>query len=609
MKSLHILKTLIAVLFLLPMAVSAQNEWYSNGGSLYIQKGAILYIKGSFTNANNGATTGVTQNDGVIELTGNFTNNTSAQFKTGNDATSTDRAVKFIGSGTQTINGSMATKGSASFYNLVVDKVNATDTVEMRANVMTEGSVVFGSATTSTTYNPSSTYTNHNKKGLLKTFNNSLGEFLLDVQCGNTDAIAGYASLTIGGAPTSAYIITRGWRATANGGLQRAVTSAASYVWPIGTIDNGFNAVRLNFSAIASGGGNIKGKFCDSTSGTSGYVGKISRSCSGCGQNNIDNTGYNRFFVSNSCNGNNPQWITIERAVKNHGYWSFSSSNTGYTYWMEVFPNSYYLNGTMTDAWRVLKYSASYGFDPSVDTADWGAQIESSLSTVNDLLTYTKNTGCYTGTGVPGGKYTNFSHFTMQMAQSGGALPVELVYLEAKGVENTYIEVSWSTATEVNNAGFDVMRTSDGVNFTKVGYIDGHNNSTTDQYYTFNDYNVVAGVIYYYKLKQIDNNGQSQETGIVQAALDGGDVLEVGDFFPNPAMGATRVSIKSSVTSNIEIKLFDLLGRDLGSSNYNVSSGVSDITLDTRSLPASSYTVVIRAGEKVFTRKVVVGKN
>ena len=78
---------------------------------------------------------------------------------------------------------------------------------------------------------------------------------------------------------------------------------------------------------------------------------------------------------------------------------------------------------------------------------------------------------------------------------------------------------------DANNKGFDVMRSEDGFNFTKVGYINGHNNSTETNHYTFDDKSVVASKMYYYKLRQIDNDGKTSETKIVNAMITGGSSL------------------------------------------------------------------------------------
>ena len=308
---------------------------------------------------------------------------------------------------------------------------------------------------------------------------------MLDIQNGNVDAVAGYPVLETGGMPSTGFILTSGNRGSSNGGLQRAISSATSYVFPVGTASHGFNGVQLNFSKVP-GGGSVKTKFCDGSSSAGGYVGQISNYCGGCndGEPGID-SGYNRFFTSNACDNNQPQWIMFEHTAQNHGYWSFSSSNTGYQYDMEVFPNSF--GSTPNGTWRVLKHEAAYGNDPSTSATDWRPEIESLVSNISDLTTYTKNAGCYTGSGVPGGLYTDFSQFTLGMSNDNNALPVKLLYITAQAEGKHHITVTWATALEINNAGFYVLRSTDGINFTSVGWVAGHDNSTVTETYAYDD--------------------------------------------------------------------------------------------------------------------------
>lgn len=609
-KTLAMHKFVLPLLLLAVLSANAQNEFYNKGADIYIQKGALIHVQGSVIN-NDGPGNGSINNDGIIEVKGDFENQTGAELKVYIDNTSTDRAIKFVGAGKQLIKGSLTGTGTASFYNLVIDKAAPSDSVEMQANVLVEGGLIFGN-TTNVTYNPSNAWTNNNQKGLLKTYTSSV-EYLLDVQNGATSAIVGYPSLTMNGNPGTGFILTRGNKGSANGGLQRKVNSNAAYVYPIGTEVNGFNAVSINFSAQS--GGNVKGKFCDNN----GFVGQISQICSGCWQGPAnpnpgygpDNAGYNRYFASNPCNSGAQQWFILEGdAIQNHGYWSFESSNTGYTYTMETFPNQFGMVGNATDTWRTLKYASAYSDDPSDPSDDWRTQIESSVSNLNDLLTYSRNTGigCYTGNGVPGGVYSNFSHFALFKSKSNNALPVELIYLQANAIDNEYIKVSWATALEINNAGFEVLRSTDGINFTNIGWVAGNNNSTTTHTYFYDDVNVQPNVVYYYRLRQVDNDGQSELTNIVSAVITAGEVFTISEFIPNPAINLTKLVFTTSKSQNVEIKIFDVLGQIVSKTKAELQPGQTSIGFESNQLSAGNYTAAISSGNQVYSRRLIVMK-
>ena len=594
------LKYIIVLFFLTPFIGKAQ-VLINKGSAIYIQEQALVKVQGDFTNDASGGI----NNDGTIELTGNFENKTGSTFQVYNNSASKERVVKFIGTGTQLIKGSMSGTGSSSFYNLVIDKTSGSDSVEMQIPVVVEGSLVFGAANTTTTYNPANIFTNNNQKGFIKTFG-SLGEFLLDMQNGNADAIAGYPVLETAGAPATGFVITSGIRGSADGGLQRKISSATSYVFPVGTNGKGFNGARINFSTIP-GGGSVKAKFCDGSSSVDGYVGTISQYCSGCGNLPPDNAGYNRYFSNNGCNSGNPQWIILDHTAQNHGYWSFASTNTGYQYDMEVFPNSfdgYVQDGSST--WRVLKHQAPYNSDPSFASIDWRPEIESLVSGINDLLTYTKNVGCYMGAGVPGGSYTDFAHFTMGMSHSDNALPVKLLYIKAEAAGKHHITVSWATALEINNAGFEVMRSTDGVNFSDVGWVNGHNNSTVNETYSFDDRVMDEGIPYYYKLKQVDNNQQFQYSNIVEVQF----VPDQSAFalYPNPTSNDLFLNF-TSPGEVVKITLYDMQGRAVYENIFTVAQSGTNQTLTVHMasvLPPGTYVMNATTSNAQYKEKVIL---
>jgi len=631
-------KTLLLLAFcpFLGFGQSPDYTFYNDGANdgngsagVFVQKGALLHIQGKLTNAN----VGQVVNEGIIELKGDIENVPGSKFQTNNtqiDSTN-EKTVKFVGDGTQAIIGDFVTDGS--FFNLVVDKGVSGTAVELRTDVNVDGSLVFGTATTGApTYkgNTSSGYTNNLNKGVIRTYDGTNTDHELYVTNGNVDAVQGYPALAMDRAAlqSNSFVQTRGARGVGAGGFSRLVTTTGvNYVYPLGTVANGFQALRFNFVAVDGGTNKIRGMFCDGTDNISGYVGKLSTYCIGCANGYYgqpDNTGVNVVFGPDFP-GETPlpacaitpthvrQWVILEQAIKDHGYWSFAGAPTN-SYSMETFPQSYTEEGQQDpsnyfETWRTLRYHADINVNPSVATADWTADLFD-ISSMQDLITYTRNAGCYNYTqpGVPGGIYTGFSHFGVFESKSDNALPVELIYLKADPINNQFIQVSWATSVEVNNHGFEVLRSTDGINFTNVGWVDGHNNSTITQTYSFDDHNVAPNVIYYYKLNQVDNDGHSKETYIVNAMITSGDVFAISEFIPNPAKDLSRIIVTTSAIQSIDVKMFDMLGRQLSQETYNLNVGENAIYFDTNTLSDATYTAVITAGNKVYSKKLVVAK-
>lgn len=90
-------------------------------------------------------------------------------------------------------------------------------------------------------------------------------------------------------------------------------------------------------------------------------------------------------------------------------------------------------------------------------------------------------------------------------------LPVELIEFNGR-YYNTGLKLYWSTASEINNDHFEILKSFDGFNFTKIATIRGKGNSNSLVEYEYVDYEV-CDMIVYYKLKQIDYDGISKEYG------------------------------------------------------------------------------------------------
>lgn len=579
--------------------VSAQTALYSDGGAIYTAKDAIIHVEGDIENKD----TAILKVDGVVELTGNFTVDNTARLKNGADNTSTERMVKFIGTGTQAIKGDVSDANNRYFYNLVIDKAVSASAVELQGDAIVKGSLVFGSATTgAATYTPTSnsTRTDNANQGVIRTYDGSNTDHELFITNASASAVAGYALLTINGAPTDAYIQTRGAQGAGTGGFARNVSTLhVPYVFPVGSTTNGYNATALTFTGVGGGTDKVRTMFVDATGG----VGSISQWCSGCNGQTPDNTGFNYYFANNTCNGDAPQWVIFDALPQDHGYWSYEGNASDH-YLIEAYPNSFPgFGGDASASWRLLKKSGAISAIPS---GDWMPSITSSISDTADLLTYSKNSACYTGNGIPGGMYTGFSHFQMARTSNSNALPVELMYLKAQAVENRFIQLTWATALEINNHGFEVLRSTNGTYFTSLGFVNakGTGNSTSESLYSFDDNSAEPNIQYYYKLNQLDNNAHSQMSNMVSAALNADEGPKVTECFPNPANGSSSIMIHSPSESRYAFEVYNLTGQLIQSKTISVVPGYNRYDFVTDMLAQGSYKVVVKSDKNIFTRNL-----
>jgi hypothetical protein len=183
---------------------------------------------------------------------------------------------------------------------------------------------------------------------------------------------------------------------------------------------------------------------------------------------------------------------------------------------------------------------------------------------------------------------------------------VKLIGLNADPIDNSYIRVSWATASEQDNKGFEVMRSVDGVNFTNIGWVDG-NGTTTDQHnYLYNDKTVQPNVVYYYRLNQVDVDGRGTLTYIVDAQITDGPNITVSDLIPNPTTGKTRLVINTTDAQSVSVKFYDILGKLIMSNDEQIAYGTNTIDFDMSSLADATYTAIIKIGSNTYSKKIVL---
>jgi hypothetical protein len=582
----------------------AQQTLYNDGSLIHANRNALIHIDAQLENKDSSTF----ENDGVIELTSHFTNDSTAKFTTGIDGSSTERAVKFVGGGLQFIYGNMSDTVNHYFYNLVVDKSASGSAVSLHTNTTVKGSLVFGSATSgSATYTPTaaSRLTDNSGKGLIRTYDTSAHDYELYISNSSVNAIKGYGALYINNATTDSFIQTRGAKSVGAGGLSRNVSQkGVDYIFPVGTAANGYNPANFNFSSLGTANGKVRGMFVDAAGG----VGTLGNHCTGCGNSAPLVPGFDYYFPSNPCNNGTPQWVALNQLPVNHGYWSFDGDSTD-KYTMETFPYYPAFSASSVDIWRMLKKNGSITAEP---TGDWTPDITATVTNVSDLLTYSRNSGCYTGQGVMGGTYTGFANYQMAREKLGAgiALPVELISLTAENVGNKFIRIAWVTAQEIDNRGYSVMRSANGTDFSPVGWVgaQGGGNKTSRSDYSYDDQTAVPGIIYYYRLAQQDLDGVINDTYIVDATLTMTGSLSVSDCYPNPTSGNAKITILSTKASLFTLEIYNIAGQLIRHSDVSISAGESILDIHAEKLPAGLYDIVLRNAENTFTNKLSIIK-
>ncbi len=148
------------------------------------------------------------------------------------------------------------------------------------------------------------------------------------------------------------------------------------------------------------------------------------------------------------------------------------------------------------------------------------------------------------------------------VAEEFSPLPVNLIYFEAS-YKQGHVTLNWATAGEVNNSHFEVQRSTDGANFETIGRVEGNGTTTVSQKYQFVDTSASSSLVYY-RLKQVDYDGQYEFSPIVSVKIEGQLNDNTVSFYPNPIRSTSKVYLSSvSDLDNLNIILSDISGKTI----------------------------------------------
>ena len=208
-----------------------------------------------------------------------------------------------------------------------------------------------------------------------------------------------------------------------------------------------------------------------------------------------------------------------------------------------------------------------------------------------------------------------------------GSTPVsvELTSLTATTHNNSVI-LTWHTATEVNNFGFEVQRSAKGEQpseWETIGFVEGAGNSNSPKVYSFIDKTPPSGTIKY-RLKQIDLDGAFEYSQIVIANVDAPEEFVLLQNFPNPFNPATTISYSipalsviagssaisgTQSTVNVTLTVYNALGEKIATLvNKMQSPGNYTVQFDARELPSGVYFYTLRVGDFISTKKMLLLK-
>jgi hypothetical protein len=202
-------------------------------------------------------------------------------------------------------------------------------------------------------------------------------------------------------------------------------------------------------------------------------------------------------------------------------------------------------------------------------------------------------------------------------------VPVELTSFTAF-INEDDVQLNWTTATETNNQGFEILRgiypanngTQNDNEWKSIGFVPGYGTSTAKHFYSFNDENLSEGK-YQYRLKQIDFNGSFEYSDVAEVEILSSVKFSLEQNYPNPFNPSTKIrySIPSVIASGtkqsqlVTLKVCDVIGNEIATLvNEEKPSGEYEVEFNAGEIPSGIYFYQLKSGNYFETKKMILLK-
>ena len=278
-------------------------------------------------------------------------------------------------------------------------------------------------------------------------------------------------------------------------------------------------------------------------------------------------------------------------------------------YWAAVLASGTFTSGTV---------NLTYNTDDGV--TDYGNLLIGSQTSSGANGTYSTTGGTATGntsgsitsssiSSIGGPSTPTFFVLANNTVPGTNPLPVEMTSFSASSNRLT-AELQWSTATEVNNFGFEIERKTSNDSWTKIGFVAGAGTSTSLHNYSYVDNTVDAG-LYQYRIKQIDKNGTFKYSSVMQVETGlAPKILSLGSNYPNPFNPSTSIEFSVPVDGRAALKVYNMLGQEVATLFDGVATAgkLMKVTFDASRLTSGVYFSRLESGGHALVTRMLLMK-
>jgi hypothetical protein len=276
---------------------------------------------------------------------------------------------------------------------------------------------------------------------------------------------------------------------------------------------------------------------------------------------------------------------------------------------------------------KSTNYGESWTIVPYFGTINmWGVHIQESDGNIILANSYSTSPGSWRSTdagaswtpiNIPSNGYQvlTLDSITQFAAQGNGFykldspyfIPVELTSFSAS-VINENVILSWSTATELNNQGFDIEKSFDDKRYEKIGFVPGYGTTTESKSYNFSISNL-SNQKTFYRLRQVDFDGTFEYSSSIEVEGAAPTEFSLKQNYPNPFNPTTTIGFTLPSESIVKISIYNLIGQKVAEVvNSKFSSGNHSVDFNASNLASGIYLYKIEAGSFTSVKKMQLMK-
>lgn len=168
------------------------------------------------------------------------------------------------------------------------------------------------------------------------------------------------------------------------------------------------------------------------------------------------------------------------------------------------------------------------------------------------------------------------------------SLPVELLKFNVSTTSDKKALLYWETASEINNDHFEIEKSNDGINFVEIGSVKGNGNTSQLHKYSFLDMNTILNEVVYYRLKEVDFNGETDFSSVIPIQINNQAFSLVNTTF-NSQSNEMHVLITAVYPGSINYFLTDMMGKVVFTGSGKTAKGENLIRINVNNLANGIY--------------------